>query len=296
MTPIPARLRAGGRTRTGPSVQARAVVTGAGGGLGRAFCLELARRGGRVICTDVDEAAAKETVRLIDTQVEGSREAIAVRCDVTDLTEVRLLADAAQTWLDGPPTLVVNNAGIGTGGNPVGDDDLDDWHATHAVNFWGVVHGCHVFTPILRAAGRGGVLNVASAAAFAAAPRMGAYSTSKAAVLALSETVAAETAGSGITVSVLCPTFIRTGIVDAGRISAEASGLAARLMTATGRAPAEIARTALDAHDRGRLHVLPQWEARLLWRAKRVLPGPYTRATGLFTRLATALTPHGGSP
>lgn len=291
----PTRLHAGDTTRTGPSVQARAVVTGAGGGLGRAFCIELARRGGRVICADVDEAAAKQTMHLIDTECEGRGEAIAVRCDVTDLTQVRWLADAARTWLDGPPTLVVNNAGIGTGGEPVGADDLDDWHATHAVNFWGVVHGCHVFTPILRAAGRGGVLNVASAASFAAAPRMGAYSTSKAAVLALSETLAAETAGSGVTVSVLCPTFIRTGIVDAARISTEVRGLAARLMNATGRAPAEIARAALDAHDHGRLHVVPQWEARLLWRVKRALPGPYTRAAGLFARLAARTDDrHGG--
>ena len=295
MTLLPPGCTPAETPRTGRSrVPARAVVTGAGGGLGRAFCLELAGRGGRVICADVDEAAAKETVRLIDSRSPGRGEAIAVRCDVTDLTEVRLLGDAAWTWLDGPPTLVVNNAGIGTGGDPIGDDDLDDWYAAHAVNFWGVMHGCHVFTPMLRAAGGGGVLNVASAASFAAAPRMGAYSTSKAAVLALSETLAAETAGSGVTVSVLCPTFIRTGIVEGGRISSEASGLAARLMSATGRAPADVARTALDAYDRGRLHVLPQWEARLLWRAKRALPGPYTRVTGLCVRLATALTRHGG--
>ncbi|MET0188231.1 MAG: SDR family NAD(P)-dependent oxidoreductase, partial [Pseudonocardia sediminis] len=271
------------------SLRADAVVTGAGSGLGRAFCRELARRGGRVVCADRDEAGAAETVRLVRNEDGG--DALAVTCDVTGLDQVRALAGDAADFFSGPPTLVVNNAGIGAGGPVIGgpDDDLADWHATHDVNFWGVVHGCHVFVPLLRAAGRGGVINVASAAAFAAAPRMGAYSTSKAAVLALSETLAAETAGSGVTVSVLCPTFVRTGILGSGRIDPATSALATRIMAATGRAPETVVRRTLDAHDRGRLHVLPQVEGRLTWAVKRAVPGLYTRDTGLGARLATRM-------
>jgi NAD(P)-dependent dehydrogenase (short-subunit alcohol dehydrogenase family) len=117
--------------------------------------------------------------------------AIAVQCDVARIGDVDDLAAQAQSWFDGPPTLVVNNAGIGAGGQMIGEIPLADWSWTLGVNLWGPIHGCHVFTPILRAAGRGGVINVASAASFGAAPAMAAYNVSKAAVLSLSETLAA---------------------------------------------------------------------------------------------------------
>ncbi|WP_433786436.1 SDR family NAD(P)-dependent oxidoreductase [Actinomycetospora sp. CA-101289] len=275
----------------GGSRGADAVVTGAGSGLGQAFALELARRGGRVLCADVDEVAAERTVARIAAVGPERSAALARRCDVTRLEDVIELAAAADSWFGGPPSLVVNNAGIGAGGTRIGEDTLADWHATHAVNFWGVAYGCHVFLPRLRRAGGGGVLNVASAAAFGAAPRMGAYSTSKAAVVSLSETLAAEVSGTGIRVSVLCPTFVRTGIVSSngGRIDGGASALATRLMALTGRDPDAVVRTALDAHDAGRLHVAPQIEAHLLWLAKRAFPGPFTHASGLFVRLAEAV-------
>lgn len=83
----------------------------------------------------------------------------------------------------------------------------------------GPIHGCHVFTPLLREAGYGGIINVASAAAFGALPGMAAYNVSKAGTLSLSETLAAELAGTGIHVTALCPTFVKTNIVGAGRIS-----------------------------------------------------------------------------
>jgi short-subunit dehydrogenase len=155
------------------------------------------------------------------------------------------------------------------------------------VNLWGPIHGCHVFVPMLRAAGRGGVINVASAASFAAAPNMGPYSVSKAAVLSLTETLAAELAGSGLAATAVCPTFVKTNIARDGRIDAGASGSAERLMRLTGWSPERIVRAALAANDRGQLYVVPQPDAQLLWHAKRYLPATYTRAMGLagrFTR------------
>lgn len=261
---------------------ARAVVTGAGSGIGRAFALELARRCGRVVCADVDERGAKETVRMIEAL---GAQGLAVTCDVAVEQQVWELSETAEHWLGGQPTLVINNAGVGAGGDVVGETPLGDWRRTLGVNLWGVVHGCHVFTPWLRLAGGGGIINVASAASFAAAPRMGAYNVSKAAVLALSETLAAELSGTGVVVTVLCPTFVTTNITSGELIGAAATRLADRLMRLTGASPDDIARTTLDAHDRGRLYVLPQWDARLIWRVKRLLPLPYTRALGLLGRL-----------
>lgn len=260
---------------------ARAVVTGAGSGIGRAFARELARRGGQVACADLDLATAKETSSAIEA--DGGT-ACAIECDVSIAEQVADLADTAQAWLDGQVDLVINNAGIGAGGQLVGAVPLGDWRNTLGVNLWGAVHGCHVFTPRLREAGRGGIINVASAASFAAAPRMAAYNVSKAGVLALSETLAAELSGTDVAVTVACPTFVKTNIVNGDRIDAAAAGVANTLMRLSGVSPERIARATLDAHDAGRLYVVPQLDAALIWRAKRLLPVPYSRIAGLLGR------------
>ncbi|WP_280250575.1 SDR family NAD(P)-dependent oxidoreductase [Nocardia abscessus] len=262
---------------------ARAVVTGAGSGIGRAFALEIAARGGRVICADIDEARADETVALIERTHPGA--AHAFRCDVAQREDVELLARFAETLFERPVSLVVNNAGVGIGGKPVGRIGFDDWQWALGINLWGVVHGCEVFAPGLRAAGHGGIINVASAAGFAAAPSMAAYNVSKAGVLSLSETMAAELSGSGVAVTVLCPTFVRTSVARDGRITRESAQLADFLMRWTGFSPERVARTALDAHDRGQLYVLPQLDAHVVWLLKRYFPAQYTFVLGLLDRL-----------
>jgi NAD(P)-dependent dehydrogenase (short-subunit alcohol dehydrogenase family) len=263
------------------SRNARAVVTGAGSGIGQAFAIELAKRGGTVVVSDVDMVGAQRTVDAI-TDLGGN--ATALRCDVSVLEEVRRLAEDAGDFFGDEPTLVINNAGVGAGGQLVGEVPIDDWRWTLGINRWGPIHGCHVFAPILRASGYGGIINVASAASFGAAPRMAAYNVSKAGVLSLSETLAAELAGSGVNVSVLCPTFVKTNIVSNGRINQASSAAATRLMSLTGMSPAKVAKVCLDAHDRGTLHVLPQLDAKVGWQVKRTLPGLYTRAAGLLER------------
>src|SRR3978361_108914 len=99
------------------SHEAAAVITGAGSGIGAAFATELARRGGRGVCSDVDEESARGPGAA--PRAAGGR-ATSVRCDVSQIDDVQLLAKEAQTWLDGPPTLVINNAGVGAGGAPIG--------------------------------------------------------------------------------------------------------------------------------------------------------------------------------
>lgn len=270
----------GGRRRT---ERADAVVTGAGSGIGRAFAVELGRRGGRVVCSDLDLDRAEETAELVE---RAGGKAIATRCDVTALAEINALADTALDWFGAAPTVVINNAGIGAGGPVVGEFAIADWERTLGVNLWGVINGCHVFAPILRAAGRGALVNVASAAAFGAAPRMAAYNVSKAGVLALSETMAAELAGTGVGVTVLCPTGVKTNIMQADSPMDEtAERLGGLLLRWTGRAPGAVARTTLDAVDRGELYVVPQVEAKLLWQAKRLMPATYTRSAGLLERV-----------
>src|ERR1700753_846707 len=269
------------------SHHARAVVTGAGSGIGAAFAIELARGGSRIVCSDIDEVAAKRTVSAI-ADIGG--EAVAITCDVTQLDEVVDLATQSQSWFGAAPTLVINNAGVGSGGAPIGELPIEDWRWVLGINLWGPIHGCHVFTSILRSAEPSnaprGIINVASAAAFGAAPSMAAYNVSKAGTLSLSETLAAELSGSGVKVTALCPTFVKTNILEAGRISSETNQFAHRIMRWTGVSAEKVAKTCLDAHDRGDLYCMPHLEATLACSLQRLAPGTYTRFAGLLNRVA----------
>ena len=146
--------------------------------------------------------------------------------------------------------------------------------------------------------GRGGIINVCSTASLAAAAQMGPYNVTKAAVLAFSETLAAEMSGSGIAVTALCPTFVKTNIVRDARTPANTSKIAQRLMDWTGVSPESVAKTTLDALDRKQLYVLPQFDARLVWRMKRLAPvSCQTAVASMSLRVTSSPTiSSGGAP
>lgn len=262
------------------SRQANAVVTGAGSGIGRAFAQEIARRNGRVVCADVDVEAARATASEIERN--GGR-SFAIACDVADAQQVVDLANHAAEFFGGETTLLINNAGVGVGGR-IGEVPLDQWRWIMGVNLWGVIYGCETFVPRFRATGVGGIINVASMAGFIAAPEMGPYSVTKYGVVALSETLAEELQGTDIRVTTLCPTFVKTNIVHNARGSTDKLGLAQKLMDRTGMDPAKVAAQTLDGLDRGQLYVIPQMNAKLLWRIKRLLPNGMARGLGLVYR------------
>jgi NAD(P)-dependent dehydrogenase (short-subunit alcohol dehydrogenase family) len=246
----------------------RSVITGAGSGFGRALALELARRRAELVLGDVNRETCEETARLALAAGAGSAKALA--CDVTRLADVEALAAAC----DGPPDLVVNNAGVGSAGR-IGELPIDTWRWTLDIDLIGVIHGCHVFVPQLRARGRGHVLNVASAAGIVAAPGMAAYNVAKAGVIALSETLAAELQGTKVGVTVLCPTFFKTNIAKTGRYTDALTRMAAERLVDGGKAAEEVVRAALGAVERGDLYCLPMRDALWLWRLKRLTPAAF---------------------
>src|SRR5690554_3258045 len=180
---------------------ARAVITGAGSGIGKALALELARRGSLVVCSDINLDAAEQTASEV-RRLGG--QAWAVACDVSKLEQEQA-----------------------------------------------------------------GIINVASTASFSAAPLMGPYNATKAAALAISETLAAELSGTGVSVTALCPTPVKTNISANGRIQGESNDLFNRLMDRIGMSADKVARMALDGLDNKQLYVMPQVDARMIWRIKR---------------------------
>ncbi len=264
------------------SRQANAVVTGAGSGIGRAFAMELSRRNGRVVCADIALAAARQTASEIE---RGGGRSLALACDVSDPDQVSALADEAADFFGAESTLLINNAGVAVGGR-IGEIPLTEWRWIMGVNLWGVIYGCETFVPRFRATGVGGIINVASMAGFVAAPEMGPYSVTKYGVVALSETLAEEMQGTDIRVTTLCPTFVKTNIVRNAHAGSDKLGLAQKLMDRTGMDPARVAAQTLDGLDRGQLYVIPQMDAKLLWRFKRLLPGGMTRGLGIIYRFS----------
>ncbi len=259
----------------------RAVVTGAARGIGRELALALARRGARILASDVDLEPLESTVA--ELRALGG-DAIAIRCDVRSDDDVRRLAERAVEWL-GAVDLLINNAGVLVTGD-VAELGMDDYHRAFDVNVWGVIHGCHHFVPAMKARGRGAVLNVGSLAGMITLPHMGAYNASKAAVVALSETLNAELAQHGVSVTVLCPSFTRTNLIDAssGKPKAGALAIGRALMDRLGSSPEQVARVALDAVEKRRLYAVPALHGKMVWSLKRLWPEQFRRLLGLVQR------------
>ncbi len=185
-----------------------AVVTGAGSGIGRALARALALEGARIVAADLDEAGMAETTRDLD--------AIAVRTDVTQRSQVLALADRAFSEF-GAVHVLCNNAGVAVWGG-LERATHQDWEWVLGVNLWGVIHGVEAFVPRMVAQGEGGhIVNTASMAGLVATQGLGVYNTSKYAVVGLSETLVKDLRPYRIGVSVLCPMGVSTQIRSSER-------------------------------------------------------------------------------
>lgn len=260
----------------------RAVVTGAGGGLGRSICKKLAERGGHILVSDIDVGGADETKRMIEGL--GGRAEV-MRCDVSRADEVEALRDRAVQVLGGVD-LIVNNAGVAVGG-AVGKVPLSDWDWIVGINLMGVVYGCHFFVPLMKEQGSGHVLNVASIAGITYAPEMGPYNATKAAVVALTETLAAELSGKGVGATVLCPYFFETNIHKAARAHTEKPMLDQidKVMKQNKVNADEVAARALKACDKDEVFCFPHTEAKVLQGLKRFSPGAIRKLFPLAEKL-----------
>jgi len=246
-----------------------ALVTGAGSGLGRAFCLRLVSEGYTVAAADIDLSAANATQAKIETSGGNS---VAVQLDVSDIRAWQAVRERLRTdWprLD----LLVNNAGVCVAGE-IGQVPLDDFRRAMEINFYGALNGCHTMVEWMREPPTGGyVINVASVFGLAAPPALGAYNVSKAAVVALSETLYGELRSQGIGVTVVAPGFFSSRLVADGRYSTQAQRrIAERYADRASVTAEEVVAAALDGANRGRLYVVHGSRVRWTWRLKRWFP------------------------
>ncbi|WP_406326864.1 SDR family NAD(P)-dependent oxidoreductase [Streptomyces sp. NBC_00203] len=242
----------------------RVLITGGASGLGAALASRYAQRGDRVLVTDLAAEAEVPTGALYQ------------RLDITSPSEWAGALERVRLDLGGLDVLV-NNAGIAAGGRV---DRLDDahWRRVLDVNVLGAVNGCRTFAPLLKTQGHGHVVNVASLAGLVHPAAMSSYDASKAAVVALSESLRHELGPWGVDVTVVCPSFFRTNLAASlGGEDPLMDEVAAKLISRAPLGAEEIAARVLKGVDARRFLVLPDRSARLAYWTKRLARPLYDR-------------------
>lgn len=240
-----------------------AVVTGGASGIGLAMAERFAADGMKVVLGDVEAPALDAAVARLRA---AGAEAVGAVVDVSDADQVAALADAAResfgTW-----HVVCLNAGVG-GGGLSWEADPETWRWVLDVNLWGIIHGVHAFVPGMVAQRAGHVVITASLAGFLYGPGMGPYNASKAAAVAIGETLHAELAATEpeVGVSILCPGWVNTRIFESDRNrpggplertpEMEAGRKEMAAFFASSMPPSEVADAVVDAVRTRRLHIL----------------------------------------
>jgi short-subunit dehydrogenase len=226
-----------------------AVVTGAAGGIGKAFCLALAREGMDIVLADLD-AAGMEAVAAEVKQT--GRRALCVPTDVTQSGAFEALLQRTLTEL-GSCHLMINNAGVFQASLMLEASEAQ-WKRVVDVNVWGVLHGCRVFGAHFAAQRAGHIVNTASAAGLFPIPGMCSYSTTKAAVVMYSHQLRWELASQGVGVTVLCPGVVKTRIFARAGVGLEHMDMETVMINAP--SPEGLARKLVRAVQRDQARVL----------------------------------------
>lgn len=191
-----------------------AVISGGGEGIGLAIAKALGGQKMNIVLADIDSnnlEAASEELQRDGVQV------LAAKLDVADESQWQALADQAVERFQ-TVHMLVNNAGVGGASGAIEGQQAKDWEWVLDVNLMGVVFGAKVMVPLIKQHGQGGwLVNVGSMAGMGGVPYAGAYTATKSAVVALSESWAGELKAFDIDVSVLCPAFVQTRIYDSQR-------------------------------------------------------------------------------
>ena len=191
-----------------------AVISGGAEGIGLSIAKALGEQKMNVVLADIDE----ENLQKASLELKSAGiSVLAVALDVADEVQWQTVAKQAVARF-GKIHMVVNNAGVGGDSGSIENEQTKGWQWALDVNLMGVLYGAKVLVPLIKQHGEGGwIVNVASMAGMGGVPYNGAYTATKAAVVALSESWAGELQPKGIKVSVLCPAFVQTRIYDSER-------------------------------------------------------------------------------
>ncbi|MEZ4887404.1 MAG: SDR family NAD(P)-dependent oxidoreductase [Chitinophagales bacterium] len=250
----------------------RAFITGAASGLGKEMSLLLAKDGWTIGMSDINETALAQAAKSV---TDAGGKALTYQLDVADEQQYTSVVDAYLAKTSGIDVLI-NNAGVGDGGG-IDEYSLDNWRWMIGINQMGVLYGCYLFVPAMKRQKSGHIINIASAAAFASSPKMGAYNMTKAAVRSLSETLSIELDGDNIDVSVVMPTFIKTNIMQYARGTEQATKTGKELLNRTNVTAQVAAIEILTRAGKGELNIVFPREAKIFYALKRFMPNTFRK-------------------
>lgn len=251
----------------------RVFITGAGSGLGRALAMEFAKTGWRIAVADIHDVRAEETGSLVKS-AGGSP--LILHCDVSIENDLKDAAQRVVSEWNGVD-VVINNAGV-AGSGYMEEIPMDKWDWILNINLKGAIHGCRAFIPLLKKQGNGYIVNTASYLGFISSPESSCYNLTKAGIISLSETLRLELSKHGIGVSVVMPSFFVTNLMDQFYASDERQKELVTGLFEKSKFPAEkVAKSVIRGIRRDRLHIIPQWDAKILWTIKRLFPRTYFR-------------------
>lgn len=247
------------------------LITGAASGLGLAMAKKYASEGWSVCIADIQDEEGQQIASQLK-QLHGN-DCFFQHLDITNEEQWQSLVSViTERWLG--LDALINNAGVASGG-AIESLSLKDFQWTVDINLMGAVKGCYFCVPLLKES-KGTIINVASMAGLIHMPRMSAYNVSKAGIVALSETLSIELAPFDVNVSVLCPAFFQSNLLNTIRSSSDDTvNMTRKLMAKSTMTADDIANRVYDDAMKGKHIIIPHQRERRLWQFKRYLPGLY---------------------
>lgn len=264
----------------------RVLITGAASGLGKSLALRFAADGWRVAVCDLDEDRLSQTAEEID---RAGGTCMYLRADVTSEQDIKQLAESVSDHWGGLDVLV-NNAGIAIAGR-TDETSMEEWRRIFEVNFFGVLRTTQAMLPLIAQGGH--IINVASFAGIAAAPGLVAYNTTKAAVISFSESLRAELVDREIGVSVACPAFFKTRLMEtSGAPHDKTRAMVERVMERSKITADDVAEQVFASVRTRQFMLIPHVDARWYWRWKRFFPELYFRGLQRMARRTSRAGKH----
>lgn len=260
----------------------RVLITGGASGLGASLAKVYAQQGWSVCLADLHNERGQALADELNGQYAGDifyqHVNVTVEEDWQEAVKV-----VRNRW--GTLDALVNNAGV-AGAGPIDEQSMEDFQWIIDINVMGVVKGCYYFTPMLKES-KGTLINVASMAGHLFMPELSAYNASKAAVVALSDTLKTELQPFGVSVSVLCPAFFKTNLTETMRVASSAEKKIRsvhKVMDRSALTADDIAKITFDESNKGTFYIMPHAKERYLWRVKRFSPWLYHQIIAYMSR------------